>query len=146
MNERYKSVATNRKRRIPTRRGDRVDYRRLRKRVYDCILRRCAEPRLTAADVAESLQVSLRTLHRALSGAPEGFASQLLSARIALATKMLQSPTFDHMTTAAIGLKSGFADASHFVRAYRRQTGQTPMAVRSTRKKRSIGRSANLHK
>lgn len=137
LDKRYKSVANpDRKGRRHTRRGSRADYRQLRQKIHDCILRRCSEPRLTADDIAKSLHVSLRTLHRALSDGPEHFASQLLSARIALAQQMLESPQFDDLTTAAIGLKAGFADASHFVRAYRKQTGQTPLAVRSMRTRR----------
>ena len=40
------------------------------------------------------------------------------------------SPLFDRVTTAEIGRRAGFSDASHFVKALRRRTGQTPLQMR----------------
>ncbi|TDG16906.1 AraC family transcriptional regulator [Paraburkholderia silviterrae] len=47
---------------------------------------------------------------------------------------MLQSRAFDHVTTAEIGRRAGFADASHFVRVIRQRTGRTPRQLRQGRK------------
>ena len=104
--------------------------RSVRDHVYDHIRQRCADTSLQAADIASSLNISRRTLHRALSAGGDTFGAMLIQARVDLAVRMLQSPLFDRVTTAEIGRRAGFADASHFVKALRRRTGQTPMQMR----------------
>jgi AraC-like DNA-binding protein len=47
----------------------------------------------------------------------------LTQARVDLAVRMLQSPLFDRVTTAEIGRRAGFTDASHFVTVLRKRTG-----------------------
>ena len=104
--------------------------RSLRDIVYDHIRQRCADTSLQAADIASSLNISTRTLHRALGACSETFGPMLIQARVDLAVRMLQSPLFDRVTTAEIGRRAGFSDASHFVKALRRRTGQTPLQMR----------------
>jgi AraC family transcriptional activator of tynA and feaB len=107
--------------------------RSVRDHVYDHIKQRCPDTSLHAADVARSLNVSKRTLHRALAGCGETFGAMLIQARVDLAVRMLQSPLFDRVTTAEVGRRAGFSDASHFVKALRRRTGQTPLQMRRAR-------------
>ena len=104
--------------------------RSVRDRVSDHIRQRCADTSLQAADIASSLHISTRTLHRALGTCGETFGVMLIQARVDLAMRMLQSPLFDRVTTAEIGRRAGFSDASHFVKALRRRTGQTPVQMR----------------
>jgi AraC-like DNA-binding protein len=104
--------------------------RSVRDHVYDHIRQRCADTSLQAADVASSLNISKRSLHRALAACGETFGPMLIQARVDLAVRMLQSPLFDRVTTAEIGRRAGFSDASHFVKALRRRTGQTPLQMR----------------
>jgi AraC-like DNA-binding protein len=40
------------------------------------------------------------------------------------------APLFDRVTTAEVGRRAGFSDASHFVKALRRRSGQTPLQMR----------------
>jgi AraC family transcriptional activator of tynA and feaB len=54
----------------------------------------------------------------------------LIQSRVDLAVRMLQSPLLNRVTTAEIGRRAGFSDASHFVKAVRRRTGQTPLQMR----------------
>ena len=108
--------------------------RSVRDRVHDHIKQRCPDTSLHAADVASSLSISKRTLHRALAACGETFGSMLIQARVDLAVRMLQSPLFDRVTTAEIGRRAGFSDASHFVKVLRRHTGHTPLLVRRTRR------------
>jgi AraC family transcriptional activator of tynA and feaB len=105
----------------------------VRDRVYDHIKQRCTDTSLQAADVASSLSVSKRTLHRTLAACGETFGAMLIQARVDLATRMLQSPLFDRVTTAEIGRRAGFSDASHFTKVLRRCTGQTPLQMRRAR-------------
>jgi len=101
-----------------------------RDKVRDHIKRRCPDIALRAADVASSLNVSRRTVHRALAACGETFGAMLIEARVDLAVCMLRSPLFDRVTTAEIGRRAGFSDASHFTRVLRRKTGKTPLQMR----------------
>ena len=107
--------------------------RSVRDHVYDHIKQRCPDTSLQAAGVASSLNISKRTLHRALAACGETFGAMLIQSRVDLAVRMLQSPLFDRMTTAEIGRRAGFSDASHFVKVLRRRTGQTPLHMRRAR-------------
>jgi AraC family transcriptional regulator, positive regulator of tynA and feaB len=102
-------------------------------RICECIMQRFGEPHLTAAHVAASVNISVRTLHRALGGIGRTFGSVLLDIRSRTALKMLLSRGFDRLTIAEIGRRAGFTDASHFVRVMRRKTGKTPSQIRKTR-------------
>lgn len=107
--------------------------RSVRDQVYDHIKQRCPETSLQAADIASSLNISKRTLHRALAACGETFGAMLIQARIDVASRMLQSPLFDRLTTAEIGRRAGFRDASHFTKVTRMRTGQTPLQMRQAR-------------
>ena len=104
--------------------------RSVRDHVYDHVRQRCADTSLQAADVASSLNISKRSLHRALAECGDTFGAMLIHARVDLAVRMLQSPLFDRVTTAEIGRRAGFSDASHFVKVVRSRTGQTPLQMR----------------
>jgi AraC-like DNA-binding protein len=106
--------------------------RSLHDRIQDCIEQRCMESQLTAADVAASLNISVRTLHRAVAAVNETFGAKLIDARARVALRMLTSPLFDRVTTAEIGRRAGFQSASHFARVMRNRTGRTPMQLRRT--------------
>ena len=118
--------------------------RSVRDRVYDHIRQRCADASLQAADIASSLNISKRTLHRALAASRETFGTMLIQSRVDLAVRMLQSPLFDRVTTAEIGRRAGFSDASHFVKAVRRRTGQTPLQMRRASHRKLSAPSATL--
>ena len=116
--------------------------RSLRDRVSDHFRQRCADTALQAADIARSLNISTRTLHRALGACGDTFGAMLIQARVDLAVRMLQSRLFDRVTTAEIGRRAGFSNASHFVKALRRRTGQTPLQMRRTRDGQGVAPSA----
>jgi AraC-like DNA-binding protein len=104
--------------------------RSLHARILDCLMQRCAEPELTAVDVAASLGISVRTLHRSFAAANQTFGDQLIEARARIALRMLTSPLFKRVTTAEVGRRAGFQSASHFARVIRRRTGWTPVQLR----------------
>ncbi len=109
--------------------------RSLRDQIYDDIRQRCPERSLQVADIANSLDISKRTLHRALAACGDTFGAMLIQARVDLAARMLQSPLLDRVTTAEIGRRAGFSDASHFSKVLRRCTGQTPLQMRRARRR-----------
>lgn len=108
-----------------------VGTRALHDRIKDCIAQRCTELHLTAADVAASTQVSLRTLHRTLAAANETFGGQLIEARSGVAMRMLTSPLLRRVLTAEIGRRAGFMSPSHFARVIRMRSGRTPRQLRA---------------
>lgn len=103
--------------------------RTLASRIRDCTIQRCSEMFLTAADVASSLDISVRTLHRSLAACGQSFATLLIDARATQASRMLESPMFAAVNVAEIGRRCGFADASHFTRVMRRRTGCSPLQI-----------------
>lgn len=105
-----------------------------RDRIHACIAQRCSELSLTAADVAISLNLSLRTLHRTLAAYGETFGKTLIDARFGTAARMLQSKSFDRVTTGEIGKRAGFSDPSHFARVFRARVGHTPGSLRRHRR------------
>ena len=104
--------------------------RSLYERVQDCLQQHCTEPQLTAADVAASTNISLRTLHRTFAAASETFGDKLIEARARVAFRMLTSPLFKRVTTSEIGRRAGFLSASHFARVMRSRFGRTPLQLR----------------
>ncbi len=107
--------------------------RGLPERIREAIVQRCTEPALTAAEVATGLQLSTRTLHRSLAGSRQTFSSLLMAARVSLAIRMLESPLMDGLSTAEIGHRCGFLDASHFARVVHARCGRTPLQMRLRR-------------
>jgi transcriptional regulator GlxA family with amidase domain len=85
---------------------------------------------LSAADLAASVNISVRTLHRTLAAANETFGAKLIESRARTASRMLTSPLFRRVTTAEIGRRAGFLSASHFARVMRKHTGRTPLQLR----------------
>jgi AraC-like DNA-binding protein len=104
--------------------------RSLHARILDYLMQRCAEPELTAAEVAASLGISVRTLHRNFAAANQTFGDKLIEARARMALRMLTSPLYKRVTTAEVGRRAGFQSASHFARVIRRRTGWTPLKLR----------------
>lgn len=100
--------------------------RELHVRIDECIAQRCTELELTATDVAASINVSVRTLHRALAAKGVTFGASLIDARANVAIRMLTSPSFRRVALAEIGRRAGFFSPSHFARVIRIRTGRTP--------------------
>ncbi|TAG02475.1 MAG: helix-turn-helix domain-containing protein [Burkholderiales bacterium] len=99
----------------------------------DAVLnQRFREPGLTASDIAESVGISLATLHRVFATRMQTFADTLRQKRLAAAREMLANPRLDHVQVAEIGRRSGFADASHFSKQFARDAGMSPRRWRAT--------------
>lgn len=91
---------------------------------------RLAEPGLSAADVAQALGCSVRSLHRAMAAQSSTFAQQLMAARMGCARQMLASPALRQVPAGEIGRRVGLLDPSHFARLCRRWLGAPPSALR----------------
>lgn len=101
-----------------------------RQRILDMLAQQCTDPRLTAADVAASLNMSVRTLHRVLAMTKETFGHLLIEARLRIARRMLESRIFMNMTVSEIARRAGFATSSHFARVFHTVYGLTPTGFR----------------
>jgi AraC-like DNA-binding protein len=81
----------------------------------------------TQTEIARSLALSPRTLHRRLAEAGTSFAGLLDDTRRELAGGYLQRTDY---SIAEVAYLLGFAEVSSFNRAFRRWTGTPPSAVR----------------
>jgi AraC-like DNA-binding protein len=107
--------------------------RDLRERILETVRQRSPETGLTAADVATSVGISTRTLHRHLAAFNHTFAAVLIDVRVANAMRMLQSRAFRRVTVEQIAHRTGFSDASHFARIIRARSGRAPHQIRPPR-------------
>jgi AraC-like DNA-binding protein len=96
-------------------------------RTVERALRRCL-PRIAAlTEVAASLNVSERTLRRHLADAGLSYRALLDDSRKSRALDLMAGA---HRSIAQVAQQAGFSDARAFARAFRRWTGDSPMAVR----------------
>jgi AraC-like DNA-binding protein len=105
-------------------------YAQKREQIVSCIRQQCCEPQVGASEVARSVGISVRTLHRILAAFGETFGGHLMDARANVALRMLQSKAFANLTLADIGFRAGFLDASHFARICRERFGKSPTELR----------------
>jgi AraC-like DNA-binding protein len=91
------------------------------------VLRRSLRERRTAAQVADELGVSPRTLHRRLTRAGMTYGAVQDRVRRQEADALL---TRTRRPVGAVAAELGYSDAREFRRAYRRWTGRTPTEAR----------------
>ena len=82
----------------------------------------------TAEEIAHSLHMSVRTLHRSLQQEETTFRALLNQLRQEQATKYL---TNTNISIAEVGFLLGFTELSSFYRAFKRWTGVTPAEYRA---------------
>lgn len=87
--------------------------------------RRLADPDLSPSMLAGELSVSVRTLHRAFAAADDGVSEYIRRSRLEQARRQLAEPTA-RLSVSEIAAHWHFTDSSHFIRAFKRQYGQTP--------------------
>jgi AraC family transcriptional activator of tynA and feaB len=102
----------------------------LHTRILDSIDQRHTEAGLTAADIATSLGISERTLHRHLAQGNSTFLQAVMARRMTSALRLLMDKRFQTLTVAEIGRRCGFLDASHFSRLCRAHLGKPPLQLR----------------
>ncbi|WP_062204447.1 helix-turn-helix domain-containing protein [Demequina salsinemoris] len=88
-----------------------------------------ADPTVTASAIAAALDVTLRSL-TALLHDDGGPSAMLRSARLRTARGMLADVASDSLTIAQIAARSGFADQTTFIRAFKREFGVLPSEIR----------------
>lgn len=97
-------------------------------RVLPAVMRRCLlNGSFAAKDVAEALGLHERTLHRRLRNSRTSFRQELDLARQSVSEQLLQ---FTNLAVSEIATTLGYADASGFIRAFKRWCGTSPNAWR----------------
>ncbi|WP_215449646.1 helix-turn-helix domain-containing protein [Streptomyces sp. ATCC 21386] len=83
------------------------------------------DPDLSPATLARELQVSVRTLHRAFAETDDSVAGYIRRRRLEQSRLELTAPG-TRLTVSEIAARWQFADSSHFIRAFKKEYGQTP--------------------
>ena len=89
------------------------------------------DARLSAATVAAQLGVTPRYVQLLLEETGQTFTQHILRRRLEKAKDLLVRDVDQNRKIAAVALEVGFADLSHFNRAFRRHFGDTPSGVRA---------------
>ena len=89
-----------------------------------------ADPGLDARIVAVRLGITARWVHILLEDTGQTFTEHLLERRLEHAASLLRNLRHGSARIADIAFKVGFADLSHFNRAFRRKYGVTPTDMR----------------
>jgi AraC-like DNA-binding protein len=89
------------------------------------------DPGLSAVAVAFRLGITARYVHLLLEETGRSFTQHVLEKRLERAAALLRDPRWHDCRIGAIALEAGFADLSHFNRAFRRRFGDTPSGFRA---------------
>ncbi|MDX2852337.1 helix-turn-helix domain-containing protein [Streptomyces sp. PA03-3a] len=100
----------------------------LRTAARNCVEARLLDPQLSPAEVAKTLSVSVRTLHRAFAEVDESLMAYVRRRRLERAREELIALD-GRYTVSALAARWHFADVSHFSRAFKRQFGETPSSL-----------------
>ncbi|MDX2642249.1 helix-turn-helix domain-containing protein [Streptomyces sp. PA03-1a] len=100
----------------------------LRTAARNCVEARLLDPHLSPAEVARTLSVSVRTLHRAFAEVDESLMAYVRRRRLERAREELVA-LGGRYTVSAVAARWHFADVSHFSRAFKRQFGETPSSL-----------------
>ena len=94
------------------------------------IMRRLADPDLTAAAVGHRLRLSERYVQQLMEGAGQSFSAYVRELRLKRARQILCDPLSAHLRISDVAAMSGFSDLSHFNRTFRAYFGETPTDAR----------------
>ena len=90
-----------------------------------------ADPRLSAASIADALHVSRSTLYAALGPDADGVAGEIRRLRLDRAHALLLDPSQTH-SIAEIAASVGLPNAAHFSRIFRARYGHSPSDLRAS--------------
>jgi len=89
-----------------------------------------ADERLSPADIAAGCGISERYLYRIVRSSGQTVMAQVQRIRLSHARASLENPLLRGLSVAEVGYRSGFASASEFSRAFKREFGQPPTQFR----------------
>ena len=91
----------------------------LHDRIIECLRERLSDVALTSTEIADSLSIEERTLHRVLAANGETFATQLLGLRLREADGVEATPSGNKLSADAMARSVGFLDARRLASARR---------------------------
>lgn len=91
----------------------------------EIVRHRLADPDLSPTLLAQELNVSVRTLHRAFASTDESVSASIRRMRLEGSRRQLADPGRRQSIT-ELAAQWQFADSSHFIRAFRKEYGETP--------------------
>jgi len=94
-------------------------------------LTRLGDAALTPASLAAALGVAPRSLHRLFADDGQSFMRWVMDRRLDACRRDLADPALGHRSVSDIAFGHGFADLSHFSRAFRRRFAQAPSELRA---------------
>jgi AraC-like DNA-binding protein len=100
--------------------------------ILQAIATQASDRGLNAASVAAQLGITPRYVHVLLEQSGQTFTQHVLQKRLEMAAALLSDDAGQERKVADIALAVGFADLSHFNRAFRRHFGDTPSGVRAS--------------
>jgi AraC-like DNA-binding protein len=92
---------------------------------------RASDPDFTVESLADTLRISRRTLYNILKTKALTPYQAILEYRLEASSQVLIDPAHRHKRVTNVALESGFPDASHFSRVFKRRFGVTPSVYRS---------------
>lgn len=113
--------------------GTRVRREQLRQAALDVVERDLGHPDLCPTHVARQINVSVRSLHQLFADHGVSFGRWVLRQRLERCRRDLEDPAWDAVSITALATRWGFADPSHFGRAFRVRYGVTPSEYRRAR-------------
>jgi AraC-like DNA-binding protein len=96
------------------------------------VARHLDDPELSIAAVAARHRMTSRYLHKLFETEEETFSEYVLARRLEFARRLLADRRLAGRSIAAIAFEVGFADLSHFNRAFRKRYNATPTDVRAS--------------
>lgn len=103
-----------------------------RERVKQAARERLFDPDLSVELIANSVQLSLRYVHKLFESEPMTLAAWIWHERLEAARRILASPTNNHRSLTEISYAVGFKDLAHFSRMFKSIYGLTPREFRTS--------------
>jgi AraC-like DNA-binding protein len=97
-----------------------------RQRAIQYIRTHIEEEDLCPRSVAQACGISVSYLHQLFRDSERSVEAMITEERLQMACRKLKDPRCGHMSVASIAYESGFNDATHFSRAFKRRFGCTP--------------------
>ena len=112
----------------------------LRDRILGHISQHLADPDLSVDSIAKALRCSRRLLYNAFEGENESLAAYIQRLRMQACVREFKNPTAPERPITDVAMSWGFGSLSHFSRAFREHTGQSPSEFRhSSRASSTLG-------
>ena len=102
------------------------------RRVQDYVLEHLHDHDLTPARIARANAISVRYLHLLFQPTGQSVSAWIQQQRLEHCREALADQTFAERTITEVAAQFGFADSSHFSRAFKRRYGQSPAGYRAS--------------